>query len=206
MSTVPPTPPSDTRHRILEAFSGELAAAGYLGTSLDSVAATAGIRKASLYHHFPNGKEEIFLEAASAEIERQASLLRAALEPDGSLEERLTRVATLRCGSPEGNPDLDPQIYEATRHVSDAARTQVSTAYVSGLISPVEALFAEAVASGELEGEAPFLAWHFLEAANSATPIPEDLGMPVEHRGASAGADAAARAVVALFLNGARPR
>ena len=206
MSDMPPSPARDTRSMILEAFADELCAGGYLGVSLDSVAKATGIKKASLYHHFPGGKEEIYRETALAEFVRQASYVQEALAMTGSLEDELVRIALVRCGSPDARPELDQQLYEATRHVSDETRTQVSTVYLSSLIAPVEALFARAVDAGELLGDGSFLTWRFLEMAASVTPMPDDLGMPPEHRGPTPRADAAARAVVRLFLDGARPR
>ena len=49
------TAAADTRTQIMDAFGDQLAATGYPGISLVGVARTVGIRKPSIYHHFPGG-------------------------------------------------------------------------------------------------------------------------------------------------------
>lgn len=204
MSPMPADPTRDTRHEIVASFSAQLAAVGYLGVSLDAVAREVGIRKASLYHHFPGGKETLFREAALQHIAAQTATIAAAVGRDGSLAEVLEAVGALNVDAESGAEALDRQFYDATRHVSEAVRAEVSTAYVTGLISPVVDLMARAVADGELVGDPSFLAWCFLGLTSSMAPIPDDLAMPPDrrrdtvHRGV--------RAVVDLFLDGARPR
>ena len=58
------TPDPGTRDLILDAFARQLATVGYAGISLAGVAATAGIQKASMYHHFSGGKEQMYTEVA----------------------------------------------------------------------------------------------------------------------------------------------
>jgi AcrR family transcriptional regulator len=48
---------------------------GYQGLSLDAVAREAGIKKPTLYHHFPGGKETIYAEVAHDFIETQHTAL-----------------------------------------------------------------------------------------------------------------------------------
>ena len=72
------------------------------------------------------------------------------------------------------------------------------------LIEPVVELMRRAVADGELAGDADFLAWCFLGLTSSMAPIPEDVAMPPGRRGEAV--HRGVRAVVDLFLDGARPR
>ncbi|MDH3654273.1 MAG: TetR/AcrR family transcriptional regulator [Myxococcales bacterium] len=50
---------SDTRERLLRAAATEIARHGFKGASLRGVAARADIRAASIFHYFPDGKEEL---------------------------------------------------------------------------------------------------------------------------------------------------
>ena len=50
---------TDTRHRLLRAAAVEIARHGFKGASLRGVAARADIRAASIFHFFPDGKEQL---------------------------------------------------------------------------------------------------------------------------------------------------
>jgi AcrR family transcriptional regulator len=206
MMGVPADPLRDTRSRAIDAFSAQLAAQGYLGVSLDAVAKQVGIRKASLYHHFPGGKEALYREAALAYIEREAARVRSAVAAADDLAGRLTEVALLNADPGPAGPDLDQQVYDATRHVSDETRTVVSTAYMGRAIGPVVSLMSAAVEAGELVGDPDFLAWSFLHLAKGVAPLPDDVAMPPAGRGSSPEVRTQAEAVVRLFLDGARAR
>ena len=89
MNGMPAAPGRDTRTRVVEAFTARLADQGYLGVSLDAVASDVGVRKASLYHHFPGGKEELFRAAGLAYVAHEEARVVAALAAAPGLEERL---------------------------------------------------------------------------------------------------------------------
>lgn len=198
--------PADTRACLIQGFTRQLVEHGYLGISLGTVAAGCGIRKASLYHHFPGGKAELFREAALGYIDQQAARLSTAMTVSGGLAERLTAVAALYTDPQAHAADLGQAVYQATRHLPEALRSEVSHAYVDRLIEPVTALITQAIADGELaEADPGFLSWTFLAMASALTPIPDDLAMPPDERGEPAPDPAQpVRALVRLFLDGAR--
>lgn len=206
--TAPGPRRADTRACLVDGFTRQLVEHGYLGISLGTVAADCGIRKASLYHHFPGGKAELFREAALDYIDGQAARVSAALSASGGLTERLTALAALYTDPRAHAAELGEAVYRATRHLPEDVRSQVSHAYVDRLITPVTTLMAQAVADGELARADPgFLSWTFLTMASSLTPIPDDLAMPPEERGEpTAEPGEPVRAVVRLFLDGARNR
>lgn len=76
---------------------------GYAGASMGEIASSAGLRKASLFHHFPS-KEALYLEVLAgiaAELSTQvaeARLLR------GSFIERLDKLGTLATSYFGGHP------------------------------------------------------------------------------------------------------
>ncbi|WP_030547833.1 TetR/AcrR family transcriptional regulator [Streptomyces albus] len=195
----------DTRLRAREEFAVLLLERGYLGVSLEEIAKTVGVKKASLYHHFPGGKAEIFTEVAHRYIDEAGEVLRTAMTAGETLRERLESVvATYALGT--YNSTLGLRVYDATRHLDDATRTEISRRYVERLIAPMTALMADAVAAGELRKADPgFLATAFLELAGVAEPMPGDVAMPPEQRPEEAPVGETVRQVVALFLRGAAP-
>jgi AcrR family transcriptional regulator len=92
-----PRPPKhqtqNTRARALDAADGLLHEHGYLGVSMDSIADQIGIRKASLYHHFPEGKDQIMLEIANKHIGLNKDGLQDALNAGETVRERLQAMA-----------------------------------------------------------------------------------------------------------------
>ncbi len=94
--------PDRTRRKILEAAFEEMHRYGFRATSLDAIAARAGVTKGALYHHFPDkaalGRtvvEEIIREpllAAYLDPLRQA-LRQGAADPVRALQEALRRRA-----------------------------------------------------------------------------------------------------------------
>lgn len=196
--------PSDTRERILAGFTEQLLEVGYLGISLDRITAAIGIRRPSLYHHFPDGKEQLYAEVALRMIEQAAQRVAAAVHAPGGLRERLEALAVIHAADPRAAA-LDQRIYDATRHVGEATRTEVSTRYVEGLLAPAQRLMADAVADGQLRPADPGLLMNvFYGMAQAVQDIPEDVGMPAELR-AGPGPTAQERAteIVELFLHGA---
>ncbi len=195
---------SATRDQILDGFAEQLLEVGYRGISLQAITDSAGIKRPSMYHHFPGGKEEIYVEVASRMIDGDAAAVTAAIADNDTLPDRLVALAMLHTDDPR-KAALDQRIFDATRYVSDETRTLVSTRYVEGLLTPVRKLMADAVAAGELRDEDPGLLMEaFFGMATAVPALPEDVGMPPDKRGGKRpAATEMARRVVTLFLEGA---
>lgn len=67
------SPPS-SREKILEAAEPAFAISGFAGTGMRQIAATVGLSKSSLFHHFPT-KLELYAEVLDRVIERLESRL-----------------------------------------------------------------------------------------------------------------------------------
>jgi len=199
--------PENTREQILDGFADQLLESGYRGISLKTITEAAGIQRPSLYHHFPDGKEQIYTEVALRMIETDAARVQQAISTPGGLRDRLGALALLHADDPR-KIALDQRIYDATRYVSDETRTVVSTRYVDGLLAPVQAMMASAVAAGELRDADPdFLTSTFFGMAQVVEGIPEDVAMPPDKRGGPRPTTAdLANGVVELFLSGAAAR
>lgn len=200
--------PSDTRLRILDEFSRHLLDHGYEGVSLDGIARGVQVRKASLYHHFPGGKEEMYTQVALRYVTESAEVLTAALSVPGGLRAQLEAVVASFAAHDGPSTAMGQRIFDATRRLGDETRSLVSHRYVDSLIAPVTSLMAAAVERGELRAADPgFLANAFLCLAAVAEPMPEDVAMPPAERGDPACTPGqhsdAVPAVVDLFLRGA---
>ena len=145
------------RNAIIQAAISEFRACGFDITSMDKIAATAGVSKRTVYNHFPS-KEELFAEilnqlwasiSAQAEItyrrdqplrEQLASLLRAKLQllaDDNFLD--LARVAIAAAiHSPERAQDMVARLGEREESLSRWIRA----AQADARIKPVDAEFA----------------------------------------------------------------
>lgn len=79
------------REAILDAAKGLFLTQGFAGTSMDAVAAAAGVSKLTVYSHFSD-KETLFSAAIEAKCENQMPLPIFALEQGDSIEEVLKRI------------------------------------------------------------------------------------------------------------------
>lgn len=77
--------------RIVEAAIGVFLEAGYEATSMDRVAASAGVSKATVYAHFQS-KEGLFAAIMGRETRRRARSIVPVLAPDLPVRESLQRV------------------------------------------------------------------------------------------------------------------
>ncbi|MQA55572.1 TetR/AcrR family transcriptional regulator [Pseudomonas piscis] len=145
------------RNAIIQAAISEFRACGFDITSMDKIAATAGVSKRTVYNHFPS-KEELFAEilnqlwasiSAQTEIiyrsdqplrEQLANLLRAKLQllaDDNFLD--LARVAIAAAiHSPERAQDMVARLGEREESLSRWIRA----AQADARIKPVDAEFA----------------------------------------------------------------
>ena len=85
--------PKITEEKLLDHIADVFRAYGYEGASLNHIAKATGLKRASLYHRFPGGKEEM----ATAVLQRTArqfdSYILAPLSESITLSQRITRMA-----------------------------------------------------------------------------------------------------------------
>ncbi|MEV6693544.1 TetR/AcrR family transcriptional regulator [Micromonospora sp. NPDC051196] len=182
------SPSADTRAQIMDAFAEQLAATGYQGISLAAVGRTVGIQKPSIYHHFPGGKEDLYIAVAERYIRDVGGRLSAALADHRDFEQRLRTLAAVVAEQKGESITFEQRIYDALPLVSDETREHVSASYVALLLDPVTGFFTEARDEGVVAGEPAFLMNAFLHLARAAD-LTDDTG-PAR--------------IVALFLDGAR--
>src|SRR5690606_4073523 len=80
------------RQAILEAAKALFLRRGYDGSSMDAIAAEAGVSKLTVYSHFTD-KETLFSAAVKAKCEEQLPELLFALPEDAPIEKVLLNIA-----------------------------------------------------------------------------------------------------------------
>jgi AcrR family transcriptional regulator len=87
--------PVDTRERILAASLRCIDDEGLAATSVEDVARAATVSRATVYRHFPGGREQLVSETVTWEVARFFARLEAAISVEPDLAVRLERALVL---------------------------------------------------------------------------------------------------------------
>lgn len=143
------------RERILNEAYVLFLRQGYAEVSMQQIADTAGLTKATLYHHF-RSKEELFGAVCAREMQRMHAGVTARIAAGGSLQELLERVARFFLVT-GGDADFIRLFSDFHRHI-DRERRKILTAEVQPPTAVMRSVFERAIASGELRVIDPDLA------------------------------------------------
>ncbi|MCU1376619.1 MAG: putative TetR family transcriptional regulator [Actinomycetia bacterium] len=146
--------PSSTRERILDATLVSFGTRGYEATSLDAVAASMGVRKQTILHHF--GSKERLLDAL---IDRSAGELSTALEealaPAGRGFERIDALVRAVFRLAARRPELLGLVREISR-LGPPAATRLTEA-LEPLVERARSFLTAEMASGAMRQQDPRL-------------------------------------------------
>lgn len=136
-----------TREQIVEAAEGTLRHYGPAKTTVMDVARALGVSHGSVYRHF---ESKAVLRDAVAErwLARIAAPLAAAAVTEGPAPARLRRWLHLLAATKRERANSDPQLFATYMALVAEART-VTAAHVASLVTQVEGIIADGVASGE---------------------------------------------------------
>ncbi len=193
---------------IREAAAALFLEKGYQGTSMDEVAAAAGVSKQTIYTHFAN-KEVLFADLVLGNAERVEAFMSSmskAFTEAGDLDRGLREVARLYIGFV-----IRPEVLRLRRLVlgeagrfPDLARTYYESV-PERVYAALAAHFKELADSGALRLDDPMLAAHHFAWLTLGQPL--DLGMFCEtpataQKDLNRLADAAARVFLAAYRAG----
>lgn len=190
---------SDSHHRLLDAAQVLFHERGFRAVTMQDIARDLGMRQASLYYHVPDGKEQLFVEVATRSFERHRQGLEAALAhtPD-ELEAQLSAAAGWFAAQPAmnllGMMHADMPALSAENH----SRLGRLAAYC--LFEPIAAVFAEAIARGEIRPLSPDL------LAGSFLALMDGVSYSSEHQPGTPPRHVMAKGIISLMLDGLRPR
>jgi AcrR family transcriptional regulator len=145
-----------TRERAVAEADALLVAGGYGAMSMEAVAQAIGIRKPSLYHHFPGGKDELFVAVVESRTAEDGQRLSEAIA------DLLDTFARLRAISHYFNSVAERRPYHALRdmaaHLPEQHRDWVLKIVDERVLAPVRAVIDDGVRRRELRRCDPELA------------------------------------------------
>ncbi|MDJ0589653.1 MAG: TetR/AcrR family transcriptional regulator [Pleurocapsa sp. MO_226.B13] len=140
---------SQTYERLLKAAETQFIGRGYEAVTVKDIAKAAGIHHASIYHHIPGGKAELFVEVMTRHLNRHREGIQESLDrADNNLRSQLLAIALWLLSQPPmdlirlTNSDL-PAIDRESASQLDAF------AYMT-LMMPIEQILEQASARGEI--------------------------------------------------------
>jgi AcrR family transcriptional regulator len=137
------TSPGDAYERILISADRLFLERGYVAVSLRDIAQEIGIRHASLYYHFPRGKEELYMMV----MERRMRLFHAGLEQaiikaGNDWQQQLRAAALWLLDQPALH--LGRMMQSDMPAISQASAEQLRVIIFDALLKPIEAIFRQA--------------------------------------------------------------
>jgi AcrR family transcriptional regulator len=141
---------SDARERVLDAAEKLFAERGYRAVTLKDIATAIGIRHASLYHHVPGGKEELFIEVTERNLARHREGIAAAIaESPQHIRAQLKAVADWLIAQPP--MDLIRMVNSDMPAIDPQQAWRLSQMASEAMIEPLHELLRQAQARGEID-------------------------------------------------------
>lgn len=121
--------PNDSRASLIEAAGTLFRRQGYAATGVNQILETAAAKPGSLYHHFPDGKQELAAVVVDTAAARIAGLLRRALDSDRPVAAVMTAwIDLLIAGLAEDERDGCPIEPVATEAVNASSVVRAASA------------------------------------------------------------------------------
>lgn len=163
----PPPIPLDRRSAILGQARALFLARGYAAISMQQIADSTGINKATLYHHFRD-KDDLFLAVLARELDEVNGRIAGAIAAGGGLRAILARVALVSLEMTQAD---FRSLFASLKHEVDPDRRAVfflDREYPWLQLRPV---FAEAMAAGAIApGDPEICIELFLSMTHSQAP------------------------------------
>src|SRR4051794_6424470 len=156
----------ETPQRILDEAQSLFSERGYVGTTVQQVAARIGITKAALYYHFPQGKEEIFVELMRRHLRRLHDGLEQVISQGGTTRARLEAIAAyIAARAPTGDVE---KLRQELIHIHETHRAALRDEFCRLIVRTLQDLLRRGVDLGELrEHNSEFVTWMFLHSVCS---------------------------------------
>src|SRR5947209_17334798 len=158
----------DTPNRILDEAQALFSERGYVGTTVQQVAGKLGITKAALYYHFPQGKEEIFIDLMRRHLRRLHEGLEQASRSAGTIRERLVAMADwIASNTPAGDVE---KLQRELIHGGEAPRASLRNDFRGLIVAAIHDALRQGVEQGELrEHDSELVTWVFLNSVCGIT-------------------------------------
>jgi AcrR family transcriptional regulator len=164
LRTVPAAgdPDSSSREKIIDTSEALFARHGYAGVGLSEVAERVGLRKSSLFHHFPS-KATLYVAVLERVLGSIHERVRAALEREGSPLVRLERWLDSLLDTLAENPQFAPLLLRALfeKDVTSPDETRGLDEALDRILGGVRTVLEAGVASGSFR---PLSVPHMLQS------------------------------------------
>jgi len=150
------------RQAIVDAAIAEFRAFGFEATSMDKIAATAGVSKRTVYNHFPS-KDELFTHILLELWESSAALMAIPYQPGVPLREQLLTLLGQKMSLMHDGYFIDLARVAIAEAIHSPQRAQVMVERLNDKEEGVASWIRAAQADGRLLGADPMLASHLLQ-------------------------------------------
>jgi AcrR family transcriptional regulator len=137
-----------TRQRIMRVAASEFARLGFDQANINVIAEQAGIGKGTIYLYFEN-KRDLFLEMLRFIAQAQLTVIRAALAPDGTLQQRLERLFRAFARLAEEESD-DFNVYMSALYGVNRAFQAETTKLLRDYVAVIALMLEQSQARGEM--------------------------------------------------------
>ena len=143
-------PYSESRERLLQEAERQFGERGYTAVTLRDIADALRIKQASLYHHVPGGKEQLFIEVSERTFKRHyAGVTRAMTEAGPDVRAQLRGLADWLLSQPP--MDLIRMAYSDMPAIDPAEAGRLSWLAYESMLAPIEAALARAQEGGQIK-------------------------------------------------------
>jgi AcrR family transcriptional regulator len=189
---------SGAKQRVLDAAEELFMDRGFAAVTLRDVATKLGMRQASLYYHFPEGKEELYLAVTErAFLRHRAGMEAACLVTLPGVQAQLQAVVDWFESQPAVNV-MGMMYADLPALSSDGAKRMAQNAY-SALFYPLRTIFMKAQQNEEILEYSPDLLAGFFLAMIDGITFSETQQSYMDRK-------AMGRVMIQILLNGLRPR
>lgn len=181
----------------MDVAESHLARRGYRGVSLEAIAAEVGVSKPALYYHFPEGKEQLFVEIAHRSLDRVLAGLAGAMDGAKSGAGKLGAAARwLMEEGDRGHPVNEMR--DVARFASEEHHGALAEGFRRSFYGPVHEVVSSAIYAGEFQdrGAEP-MTWAFLSLMSGMLDV-----HGVSHGESSASGARMDEEMVGIFLGG----
>jgi TetR/AcrR family transcriptional regulator, cholesterol catabolism regulator len=189
---------SGAKQRVLDAAEELFMECGFSAVTLRDVATKLGMRQASLYYHFPGGKEELYLVVTErAFLRHRAGMEAVCLETPPGVQAQLQAVVDWFESQPAVNV-MGMMYADLPALSAEGGKRMAQNAY-NALFHPLRTIFVEAQKKEEILEYSPDLLAGFFLAMLDGITFSETQQSYMDRK-------AMGRAMIQILLNGLRPR
>jgi AcrR family transcriptional regulator len=150
----------ETRQLALDAVARLIQQHGYNGVSMSTLAEASGVRKATLYHHFPDGKEALVAEMLEGMIRQHGQGYDAAIAKGKTVKSKLEHILAFAL---KESSAVNHVMSDSLRFIAKDKEAQLGQLFITNQYLKIRRVIEEGITTGELrKHDATLSTWMFL--------------------------------------------